>query len=324
MANSDFIVKNGLIVNTNLLSVRNGKVGIGTLTPGQVLTVNGNAEVFGWANVVGNIQATGNAVLNVVSISTANVSSNLGVIGAATFANTITVTGQATFSNQMNFSGNGTFNGLLSVNGAATFANTITVTGAATFSNQMNFSGNGNFSADISVSGNAVIGGTLNVTSSTTNLRLVNMSNNVTIAGLTTMNTSVITGVSQIQSLGVGTPASGTTGEIRAINNITAYYSSDESLKENVKPIANALEKVLSINGVEFDWTDEYIKEHGGEDGYFVRKHDVGVLAGQIAEVLPEVVVTRPDGTKAVKYDRIVSLLIEAIKDLNAKIESMK
>ena len=321
MANNDFVVKNGLVVNTNLLSVRNGKVGINTLTPGQVLTVNGNAEVFGWSNVVGNSQVTGTFSVNVASISTANISGGLSVNGAATFANSIVVTGAATFSNQMNFSGNGSFSGPLNVGGPATFANSITVTGAATFSNQMNFSGNGTFSGPISVGGTATFNGTLNATNGTSNLRLVNMSNNVTISGLTTMNTAVITGVSQIQSLGVGTPASGTTGEIRALNNITAYFSSDASLKENVSNLTNALEKVLSLDGVEFDWTDEYIKGRGGEDGYFVRKHDVGVLAHQIEEVLPEAVATRSDGTKAVKYERIIPLLIEAIKQLNERIK---
>jgi hypothetical protein len=321
MANNDFIVKNGLIVNGSLISVRNGKVGINTLTPGQVLTVNGNSEVFGWANVVGNFQATGNSTINVATIAVANVAGNLSVTGAATFANSITVTGQATFSNQMNFSGNGSFSGPLSVTGAATFANTLSVTGQGNFSGQINVGTSGNFGSDINVTGSAIIGGVLNATSSTTNLRLVNMSNNVTIAGLTTMNTAVTTGVSQIQSLGVGTPASGTTGEIRAYNNITAYYSSDASLKENVFNLSNALEKVLSLDGVEFDWTDKYIEEHGGEDGYFVRKHDVGVLAHQIEAVLPEAVATRPDGTKAVKYERIVPLLIEAIKQLNERIK---
>lgn len=321
MANSDFIVKNGLIVNTSLLSVRNGKVGINTLTPGHPLTVNGNTEITGFANVIGNCQITGTLTVNTATISTINATGGLSISGAATFANTILVTGAATFSNQMNFSGNGTFNGPLNVNGAATFSNTVLITGAATFSNQMSFSGNGTFSSDISVTGSAVIGGTLNVTSSTTNLRLVNMSNNVTISGLLTMNTSVTTGVSQIQSLGVGTPASGTTGEIRAYNNITAYYSSDASLKENIKKIPNALDKVLWLDGVEFDWTDEYIEKNGGEDGYFIRKHDVGVIADQLEKVLPEVVVTREDGTKAVKYERVVALLIEAIKELNQKIQ---
>jgi hypothetical protein len=128
----------------------------------------------------------------------------------------------------------------------------------------------------------------------------------------------------QFDSFGVGTAASGTTGEIRATNDVTAFYSSDASLKENVKNIENPLEKVNQINGVTFDWTEDYIKEHGGEDDYFVRKNDVGVIAQEVEKVLPEVVATRKDGIKAVKYDRIVALLIESIKELKKEIEELK
>ena len=121
-------------------------------------------------------------------------------------------------------------------------------------------------------------------------------------------------------SLGVGTDASGTTGEIRATNNVTAYYSSDIALKENISPIGNALDKLSQISGVEFDWTKDYIDNHGGEDGYFVRKHDVGVIAQEIKKVLPEVVAEREDGTLAVRYEKIIALLIEAVKELKGKL----
>lgn len=128
----------------------------------------------------------------------------------------------------------------------------------------------------------------------------------------------------QTDSLGVGTAASGTTGEIRATDDVTAYYSSDASLKENVTNIENAIEKVQQMRGVEFDWTDEYLDAKGGEDDYFVRKHDVGVIAQEVEQVLPEVVATRENGIKAVKYDRITSLLIEAIKEQQSQIEMLK
>jgi len=128
----------------------------------------------------------------------------------------------------------------------------------------------------------------------------------------------------QFDSFGVGTAASGTTGEIRATNEITAYYSSDARLKENVIEISNALEKVSSLRGVNFDWSDEHIEARGGEDGYFVRKHDVGVIAQEVEAVLPEVVADREDGFKAVKYEKIVPLLIEAIKELKTELESVK
>jgi hypothetical protein len=122
----------------------------------------------------------------------------------------------------------------------------------------------------------------------------------------------------------VGTAASTTAGEIRATNNITGYYSSDRRLKENIKPIENALEKIKKLEGVMFDWTEEYIKSHGGEDGYFVRKHDTGVIAQQVEEVLPEVVVTREDGYKAVNYEKIMGLVIQAINELQEKIDNIK
>lgn len=126
------------------------------------------------------------------------------------------------------------------------------------------------------------------------------------------------------KSLGVGVAPSGTNGEIRAGGNITAYYSSDERLKENIKNIPNALSIIRAINGVEFDWTDDYIDSNGGEDGYFTRKHDIGVIAQQVEEVLPEVVGTREDGYKAVKYERIVAVLIEAVKELSAEVDRLK
>ena len=138
------------------------------------------------------------------------------------------------------------------------------------------------------------------------------------------VDTSSSSGVNlQLNSIGAGTAASGTTGDIRATADVTAYYSSDATLKENVVEIENALDKVKRIRGVEFDWTPEYIDEKGGEDGYFVRKHDVGVIAQEVEAVLPEVVGTRDNGIKAVRYDRIVALLIEAIKEQQTQIDEL-
>ena len=127
-----------------------------------------------------------------------------------------------------------------------------------------------------------------------------------------------------VDRIGVGTNASSTDGEIRATNNITAYYSSDIGLKENLNPIENSIEKIQAISGYNFDWKDEVIKERGGEDDYFVRKSDVGVVAQEIEAILPEACATRPDGTKAVRYEQLVPLLIEGIKELKAEIEELK
>ena len=118
----------------------------------------------------------------------------------------------------------------------------------------------------------------------------------------------------QFDSFGVGTAASGTTGEIRATGDITAYYSSDERLKDNITPISDAINKIDQINGYEFDWNSN--SSHSG--------HDVGVIAQEIEKVLPEVVVTRDNGYKAVRYEKIVALLIKAIKEQQLQIDELK
>jgi cytoskeletal protein CcmA (bactofilin family) len=132
-------------------------------------------------------------------------------------------------------------------------------------------------------------------------------------------NTSV-----QFASLGVGTAASGIAGEIRASNNITAYYSSDKKYKENIIDIPNALNKVDAIGGKMFDWTDSYIQEHGGEDGYFVQKRDFGVIAQDVQAVFPEAVRTREDGSLAVDYSKLSALAFAAIVELKKEIEQLK
>ena len=135
-----------------------------------------------------------------------------------------------------------------------------------------------------------------------------------------------ISPVSSVQfgSVGVGTAASGVTGEIRAIGEITSYYSSDANLKENVVTIDNALAKLRQISGVMFDWSDEEITRRGGEDGYFVRKHDTGIIAQEVEAVLPEVVAARPDGYKAVKYEKLAGLIIQAINELADQVDEIK
>jgi hypothetical protein len=142
----------------------------------------------------------------------------------------------------------------------------------------------------------------------------------------TTARTSLGVGTAndvQFNSFGVGTAASTTTGQIRATDDITAFYSSDAALKENVVNIPDPLEAIKKLNGVLFDWKEDWIKKQGGEDGYFVRKKDVGVIAQEVEKVLPEAVAQRKDGIKAVKYDRLTCLLIEAVKKLSAQVDSL-
>lgn len=128
----------------------------------------------------------------------------------------------------------------------------------------------------------------------------------------------------QFGSFGVGTAASGTTGEIRATNNVTAFYTSDRKFKTNIQSIPNAIEKVVAIGGKTFDWTEDYINDHGGEDGYFLQKNDFGVIAQDVQAVFPIAVRAKPDGTLAVDYEKLCALAFAAIIELKTEINNLK
>jgi Chaperone of endosialidase len=146
-----------------------------------------------------------------------------------------------------------------------------------------------------------------------------------TFVGLAVTATSLTTATSyQVGGLGVGTAASGVTGEIRAAGNITGFYSSDAKFKENIQSIPNALDSVSGIGGKTFDWTDEYIQAHGGDDGYFVRKSDFGFIAQDVLKHFPLAVRTRPDGSLAVDYEKLCALAFAAIAELNQQVIELR
>ena len=93
--------------------------------------------------------------------------------------------------------------------------------------------------------------------------------------------------------------------------NITAtayYYSSDKRFKTNITPIKNALDKILALNWYFFTW-----KKTG--------KKDIGVIAQEVETIFPELVQTNDQGYKSVEYGNLVAPLIEAIKELNDKVD---
>ena len=103
--------------------------------------------------------------------------------------------------------------------------------------------------------------------------------------------------------------------ELRAPGDIVAFFGSDERLKDNITAINDPLTKVLSLGGYTFDWNENSAKE-GSE---------TGVIAQEVENLgLPGIVTTRDNGYKAVRYEKLVPLLIEAIKDLTNKVESLE
>ena len=103
--------------------------------------------------------------------------------------------------------------------------------------------------------------------------------------------------------------------EIEASGDVIAFGSSDERLKDNIQPITEPLWKLNQIGGYTFDWNDK-------QDTY--EGHDVGVVAQEIHKVLPEVVAERSNGYLGVKYEKIVPLLIESIKELKKEVDDIK
>jgi hypothetical protein len=142
----------------------------------------------------------------------------------------------------------------------------------------------------------------------------------------------------RVDHLGVGTSSTGTTGQIRATGNITAF-SSDRRLKNNLVNIQSPLEKVGKLNGVHFTWDLEECNRWN----FFPPQQDTGLIAQEVQEVLPDAVKPAPfdakykGGSKSgknyltVQYEKVVPLLVESIKELkdlinkqNKKIEELE
>lgn len=134
----------------------------------------------------------------------------------------------------------------------------------------------------------------------------------------------------QTYSLGVGTGASGTAGQIRATNSITAFYS-DRRLKTEVAKIENALDKIEQLTGVIY--TQNKLAESFGYNNY---EEQVGLYAQDVQKIQPQAVKPAPfdiaeDGSSksgenylTVQYERLIPLLVEGIKELRAEVRALK
>jgi hypothetical protein len=131
-------------------------------------------------------------------------------------------------------------------------------------------------------------------------------------------------------NVGIGTTNPGNY-QLNLVGNARAtgiWEDSDINFKENIAAIASPLNKVLSMEGVTFDWKRRIQRpkfENNKESGEFIiqgRRH--GVIAQQIEGIVPEAVSEGPEGEKAVAYTQIIPVLIEAIKEQQKQIEALK
>ncbi len=125
-----------------------------------------------------------------------------------------------------------------------------------------------------------------------------------------------ITGDAGNVGIGTGVP----TQRLHVFGNITAsqnvfatafFYSSDRILKTNIRVLEGALDKVLQLQGVSFDW-----KETG--------EPSIGLIAQDVEKVYPEAVSTSAEGIKSIDYSKLVAVLIEAVKEQQVQIDALE
>ena len=326
----------GGITFSNLTRVTNNTPSTSTAT--GALTVVGGVGIAG-ALYVGAIQTqTLNAASNATSNSTAT--GALTVVGGVGIAGVVNVGGGISAGGSLNVVGGISASGALTVGGGITAARldcsgemksgSIT-TGAfsasslaASATTPSTTTGTG----ALVVGGGAGIGGALNVGGGITAARLdlgtgAIKSGPVTCGNITSSGTFSATTLSATSNtaststgsgalvvaggVGIGGLLNATT--IVASGNITAF--SDSRFKEDIKTIENALEKTQALNGVSY--TDKASKEKR-----------IGLIAQEIKEVIPEVVfVNGDDQIHSVAYGNLVGLLVQAIKELNAKVDRL-
>ena len=177
--------------------------------------------------------------------------------------------------------------------GTGCIGGNLTVTGTATTGELTVSSANANVDVDLTVGGNvAVQTNKLSVTSSCT---------------CTTNNTCV----GGTLSVGSNTAVD---GQITATGDVIAFSSSDKRYKDNLNKICNTKEIINGLTGYSFEWN-----KTSGREG-----NDLGVIAQDVKEVLPEIVQERENGYLAVDYPKLIPVLIEEVKRLSKEVEELK
>ena len=104
---------------------------------------------------------------------------------------------------------------------------------------------------------------------------------------------------------------------VRSHGDVVAFYSSDERLKDNIRTIEEPIYKLRQLRGVEYEWNNK-------QNTYASGSLDSGIIAQDVQKVLPQLVKERHDGHLGVRHDRLVGLLVEAIKEQQNQIDELK
>ena len=330
-----------------------------TLTSTGALVVSGGVGIGGNLRVGGNLGGTtidGSLTVNSpysTSLGPTNIRSSVEIEGVANITNTtqststttgaLVVTGGVGIGGNLRVGGNlgnTTIDGTLTVNspnattlgGATNITSTLDVSGITRITNATNSTTTSN--GALVVTGGVGVGGNLNVAGNLS----VSGTISATIDGVTEDANAVrINGAGNSGEFFVGlipdtsstyrTPAIDSGIRFNAGTNVLSVegdivaFASDDRLKTNIKQIENALDKVVSLSGFTFNFNDT-----AKELGFNPEIKYVGVSAQEVEEVLPEAVAACPADDKylTVKYEKLVPLLVEAIKDIKNELELLK
>lgn len=283
MADKDFVVKNGLVVNGSILVVNTGtnSVGINTTSPDATF------KVVGTANVTANVTIGGTLTVTGGMIGTANNANNLGGVVASsyalkTYADSVAATAYS--------------NGATYADGRA----------ATAYSNAASYAD----SRAATAFSNAVATAASQVPSLTSNATTYVLGGGSVTTNTFTVGTTIYSVANGNIGFGVASPSVkiDVSGAINATGDITS--SSDIRLKSNIEKIEDALNKLMTLNGVTFNKIG-------------METRSTGVIAQEVQAVLPEAVYEN-DKYLSVAYGNMIGLLIEAIKELKIEVDKLK
>ncbi len=282
--------------------VINGGVGVGeNLNVGGSLAVSGNTTLGDTSSdsLTINSIVTSNAPVTIRNIqigvsdaNTINTASGNLIIDSAT--DIVNINAETNINNTIKITGTSTIDGITNINNVLNVFDVINAT-----------TPNAGTSGGVRIKSNSTTGNSIlqfidstlssefaNITATTSSITINNTSGNLIILNDTT----------QIN------------GDLNVTGDIAAFWTSDRRLKNNIKQIDNSLQKILKISGNTFEWNDKSNKTG----------NDVGLIAQEIYEILPEAVVERDTGYLAVDYYKIIPLLVESIKELSNKVNQLQ
>jgi len=296
------------------------EIGIGTYTTSgttlsrdTILTSSNSNLAVNFSAGTKNVFVTYPASRSVYVNGTTITPTNSGILPTSAGGTGVTTTP----TNGQLLVGNGT-NYTVATLGSGTGISTTTGAGTLTVNNT-------GVTSNVAGTGISVSGATGAVTITNSGVTSNVAGTGVTVSGATgavtvSIGQAVATSSNvQFNSLGVGTAGSATAGEIRATNNITAYYS-DIRLKTKIGDIEDPLGKVHAIKTMLY-----HANEIAVALGYDASIQEVGVSAQSVQAVQPEAVAPAPIDERylTVRYEKLVPLLIEAIKALDHKVDAL-